>query len=171
MPRKGGRHQVLVKGAEAAMTAFKMEVAEDLGLLEKIDSDGSFKQMSTVEVGQIGGEMVRRIQAAGEFAIKQRYDAGEDRLMPEEVLPNPRAVREMTNNGNPSVQHSTNISMTPGSGQQWEPGSAKDTDEMETASNPGYGNRYQTARKPRTADKNQPIPITPDLTNAEQPKQ
>ena len=121
MPRRGGRHQVLVKGAEAAMTAFKMEIAEDLGLLDKIDTDGSFKQMSTVEVGQIGGEMVRRIQAAGEYAIKQRYDQGMDRLMPEEVLPNPKAIRTVTNNGNPSVDISKDISQTPNSGQQWEP--------------------------------------------------
>jgi hypothetical protein len=27
MPRRGGRHQVLVKGAERAMDAFKMEIA------------------------------------------------------------------------------------------------------------------------------------------------
>ena len=126
MPRKGGRHQVLVKGAEAAMTAFKMEIIKDLGLMEKLDEDGSFKNMSTVEVGQIGGEMVRRIQAAGEWAIKQRFESNQPRLMPEEVLPNPKAVREMTNNGNISVQYSDNIAKTPGSGQQWEPGSTEE---------------------------------------------
>ena len=113
------------------MTAFKMEIADDLGLLDKIDADGSFKMMSTVEVGQIGGEMVRRIQAAGEYAIKQRYEQGMARLMPEEVLPNPKALREMTNNGNPSVQHSEDISKTPGSGQQWEPGTSKQADDTE----------------------------------------
>lgn len=117
MPRRGGRHKVLVKGAEQAMEAFKFEIAEDLGLAEKIDKDGSFKQMTTVEVGQIGGEMVRRIQAAGEYAIMQRYEAGQSRLMPDEVLPDKRDVQETTNNGNPTVHMSQDLDMTPGSGQ------------------------------------------------------
>lgn len=135
MPRRGGRHMVLVKGAEAAMTAFKMEIAGDLGLLDKIDEDGSFKHMSTVEVGQIGGEMVRRIQAAGEFAIKQRYEQGLDRLMPEEVLPSPKSVRTVTNNGNPSVDISRDISETPNSGQQWEPGNTDQPENGTTTPN------------------------------------
>jgi hypothetical protein len=118
MPRRGGRHYVLVKGAEDAMNAFKLEIATDLGLSEKIDADGTYKQLSTVEVGQIGGEMVRRIQAAGEWAIKQRYDADESRLMPEDILPDPRRVREITNNGNPTLHMSRNLKETPGSGQQ-----------------------------------------------------
>lgn len=103
MPRRGGRHYVLVKGAEEAMEAFKYEIAQDLGLADKIDKDGTYKEMTTVEVGQIGGEMVRRIQAAGEFAIKQRYDEGSSRLMPQEVLPQSKDVRAITNNGNPSL--------------------------------------------------------------------
>jgi hypothetical protein len=103
MPRRGGRHYVLVKGAEEAMEAFKYEIAQDLGLADKIDKDGTYKEMTTVEVGQIGGEMVRRIQAAGEFAIKQRFDEGNGRLMPQEVLPQTKDVRAVTNNGNPSL--------------------------------------------------------------------
>jgi hypothetical protein len=118
MPRRGGRHYVLVKGAEEAMNAFKMEIARDLGLDHKIDADGSYKNMTTVEVGQIGGEMVRRIQAAGEYAILQRYQNNEERLMPEEVLPRPDRVREVTNNGNPTLHKSLNPSYAPGSGQQ-----------------------------------------------------
>jgi hypothetical protein len=118
MPRRGGRHYVLVKGAEEAMNAFKMEIAVDLGLDDKIDADGTFKGMTTVEVGQIGGEMVRRIQAAGEWAIQQRYKANEARLMPEEVLPDSKKVRAMTNNGNPTLHNSREVNYTPGSGQQ-----------------------------------------------------
>lgn len=118
MPRRGGRHYVLVKGAEAAMEAFKFEIAQDLGLDKKIDQDGTYKQMTTVEVGQIGGEMVRRIQAAGEFAIKQRFDEGHKRLMPQEVLPRQDAVRPMTNNGNPTLHVSRDVKLAPGSGQQ-----------------------------------------------------
>jgi len=104
MPRKGGKHYVLVKGAEKAMEAFKYEIAQDLGLANKIDADGTYKAMSTVEVGQIGGEMVRRIQAAGEWAIKQRFEEGNKRLMPQDVLPENNMVRALTNNGNPSLQ-------------------------------------------------------------------
>jgi hypothetical protein len=100
MPRRGGKHYVLVKGAEEALDKFKMEIAQDLGLDHKIHTDGSFKNFSTVEVGQIGGEMVRRIQAAGEHSIMQRYKAGESRLMPEELLPKKEDIREVTNNGN-----------------------------------------------------------------------
>lgn len=100
MPRHGGKHVVLVKGAEDAMRAFKMEIAEDLGLADKLGPEQDFKKLTTVEVGYIGGEMVRRIQAAGEFALKQRYDQNAPRLMPEEVLPQPGTVREISNNGN-----------------------------------------------------------------------
>jgi hypothetical protein len=118
MPRRGGRHYVLVKGAEDAMNAFKYEIAKDLGLDDKIDADGTYKGMTTVEVGQIGGEMVRRIQAAGEWAIQQRFKDGERRLMPEEVLPDPNRVREITNNGNPTLHRSREVDYVPGSGQQ-----------------------------------------------------
>lgn len=121
MPRRGGRHQVLVKGAERAMEAFKLEIAADLGLAHKIDEDGTYHNFTTVEVGQIGGEMVRRIQAAGELAIMQRYVAGEKRLMPAEVLPNPRSVRSVTNNGNPTVHMTGDVRYAPDSGQQWQP--------------------------------------------------
>lgn len=100
MPRRGGRHVVLVQGAEAAMQAFKMEIAGDLGLLHLIGPGGSFKEMTSVQVGQIGGEMVRRITAAGQYAIKQRYEAGAKRLMPEEVMPPKDSVRMVSNNGN-----------------------------------------------------------------------
>jgi len=100
MPRRGGRHYVLVKGAEQALDKFKMEIAADLGLDHKVDADGTFKNFSTIEVGKIGGEMVRRIQAAGEYAIMERYRKGELRLMPEDVLPDPKNVREVSNNGN-----------------------------------------------------------------------
>lgn len=117
MPRRGGRHQVLVKGAERAMEAFKMEIARDLGLESKIDNN-TFKGLTTEEVGFIGGEMVRRIQAAGEYAIMQRHSNGETRLMPPEALPSKSQVREMSNNGNvletvPDTSNSSNVSQTP----------------------------------------------------------
>lgn len=127
MPRRGGRHFVLVKGAERAMEAFKLEVATDIGLGHLIDEDGTYKRMTTLQVGQIGGEMVRRVQAAGEWAIKQRHDAGEERLLPGNILPNPKNMRNVSNNGNisPMVQQDENHMMNTensASGQQWEPG-------------------------------------------------
>lgn len=117
MPRRGGRHYVLVNGAERAMEAFKMEIVEDLGLFHLLEQ-GSFKNMTTTQVGQIGGEMVRRIQAAGEYAIMQRFNAGEKRLMPEEVMPARENVRSVTNNGNETVHITHDPSHAPNSGQQ-----------------------------------------------------
>lgn len=117
MPRHGGKHVVLVKGAEEAMRSFKMEIAEDLGFGERIGHElGEFRNLTSVEVGQIGGEMVRRIQAAGEWAIKQRYDAHESRLMPEEILPNAKYVRDVSNNGNvqPELPEMKNTKTTTG---------------------------------------------------------
>lgn len=118
MPRRGGRHYVLVKGAEEAMEAFKREIAEDLGLADLIDEDGSYKNLTTVQVGQIGGEITRRIMAAGQWAIKERYEAGQERLLPKEVLPDENLIREVTNNGNPAVTKTKDPSYAPHSGQQ-----------------------------------------------------
>lgn len=121
MPRRGGRHQVLVKGAEKAMEQFKLEVAYDLGLAHLIDEDGTYHQFTTVQVGTLGGEMVRRIQAAGEWAIKQRFEQGLPRLLPEEVLPKAGSVRNVSNNGNPTP-HAIGDIVVPNTGQHWEPG-------------------------------------------------
>jgi hypothetical protein len=95
MPRRGGRREVLVEGAEQAMEAFKMEVAEDLG----IDATDT-RKLTTVQAGSIGGEMVRQITAAGEWAIKQRYDNHEKDLMPPDVLPKLDDVKPISNAGN-----------------------------------------------------------------------
>lgn len=107
MPRRGGRHQVLVKGAERAMDAFKMEIATDLGIDNMID--GNTQALTTVQAGSIGGEMVRRIQAAGEWAIKQRYENNEPRLMPEDVLPKPEDVQAVSNRGNQIEQDTQHV--------------------------------------------------------------
>jgi hypothetical protein len=102
MPRHGGKHIVLVKGAEEAMRAFRMEIAEDLGLGEKLgEGEDTFKNFTTVEVGTIGGEMVRRLQAMGENVVKERYAKNEKRLLPDELMPQTKSVRSVSNNGNP----------------------------------------------------------------------
>lgn len=95
MPRQGNRKHVLVKGAEAAMDAFKIEVAHDLGI-DVTDT----RKLTTEQAGSIGGEMVRQIQAAGEWAIKQRYENHEKELMPPDVLPDVDEVRAISNAGN-----------------------------------------------------------------------
>lgn len=103
MPRRGNKYYTLVKGAEPAMKQFKMEIAQDLGFgaaLEQ-EEDNSFRKFTTEMTGQIGGEMVRRIQAAGEWAIMERYKEGAKRLMPE--LPDVSKVRKVTNTGNTPV--------------------------------------------------------------------
>jgi hypothetical protein len=119
MPRRGGRHQVLVHGAEPAMEAFKMEIASDLGLDHLIHKDGNFKNLTTLQVGQIGGEMVRRITAAGQYQIMQRHKAGEERLMPEEVMPPKDEVRQVSNNGNTTPHASGTVDDAPNSGQMF----------------------------------------------------
>lgn len=98
LPKRGGKRIVLVKGAEKAMEAFKMEVAQELGF--NVESPDDFKKLTTETVGIIGGTMVRRIQAAGEYAIMQRFNKGEKHLMPEDILPAPGDVRDISNNGN-----------------------------------------------------------------------
>lgn len=102
MPRRGGKHYTLVKGAEEALDAFKMEIVREMGLADKLNTDKGYRGLTTEEVGKIGGEMVRRIQAAGEWAIKKRYEAGERRLLPEDVLPANESIRNISNNGNPA---------------------------------------------------------------------
>jgi hypothetical protein len=103
IPKRGGKHYTLVNGSEQAMEAFKHEVARDLGF--NIEKQDDFKKLSTETVGIIGGTMVRRIQAAGELVIMNRYKSGEKRLMPDELLPENDEVRQVTNNGNPADLH------------------------------------------------------------------
>lgn len=96
MPRRGGRHFTVLDGAERAMEAFRMEIAEDLGLLPKLEQ-GGWTNLTTQEVGSIGGEMVKRIMVAGEMAVVERFKAGE-RLSPQ--LPS----NIMINNADPRTR-------------------------------------------------------------------
>ena len=74
---EGGDHglprndEKLVPGAEQALDRFKWEIADDLGLAEKIRQVG-WENMTTKEMGMIGGQMVRRMIAAAEESLRQR---------------------------------------------------------------------------------------------------
>ncbi|WP_353892148.1 alpha/beta-type small acid-soluble spore protein [Proteinivorax hydrogeniformans] len=52
--------KVLVPQAEQALENLKNEVATELGLNQKIQTQG-YANMSPYEVGQIGGQMVKRL--------------------------------------------------------------------------------------------------------------
>lgn len=82
MPRRGGRHFVVVPGAEQAMTQFKYEVAKQLGLSDKIDQVG-WEGMATQEVGRIGGAEVKAIMIAGEMSIAERFQTTGRAWIPE----------------------------------------------------------------------------------------
>lgn len=108
MPRRGGRHFVVLSGAERAMEAFKEEIAEDLGLGTKVRENG-WTGLTTQEVGTIGGEMVKRIMVAGELAILERFKAGQSLSpkLPDDIVVNnsdPRYKRPDTKNERPLVQ-------------------------------------------------------------------
>ncbi|QNO16744.1 alpha/beta-type small acid-soluble spore protein [Alkalicella caledoniensis] len=51
---------MLVPQAEQALDNLKNEIASELGLTQKIQSVG-YANMSPYEVGQIGGQMVKRM--------------------------------------------------------------------------------------------------------------
>ncbi len=74
MPRR--RRHVLPK-AEPALDRFKYEVADDLGLKGDIQDRG-WENMTTREVGKIGGNMVRRMIERAERDMAGRDTAGEE---------------------------------------------------------------------------------------------
>jgi len=64
------RRRVLRPEAESALDRFKWEVAAELGLDDKIRRDG-WENMTTRDVGKIGGQMVKRMVG---FAEKHLTD-------------------------------------------------------------------------------------------------
>lgn len=99
MPRRGRDKVVMVRGAEKAMEAFTEEISKELGLYDKIQSQG-FNGLTTFEAGLLGGTITRFIQAMGEQLIMTRYDEGHDQLIPDELKPNANLMRNQTNAGN-----------------------------------------------------------------------
>lgn len=70
MPRSG---KPVIPEAQGALDRFKWEIAHELGLAEKVNHVG-WGEMTTREVGQIGGQMVKRmIDAAQDHLIWQSH--------------------------------------------------------------------------------------------------
>ncbi|MDK2784144.1 MAG: hypothetical protein PWQ41_636 [Bacillota bacterium] len=69
MARKGRRPEV--PQAEDELDALKSEVAEDLGLEDDIAEEG-WENMTTREVGKIGGHMVKKMLRFAEKEMNRR---------------------------------------------------------------------------------------------------
>ncbi|MDK2882093.1 MAG: hypothetical protein PWP12_326 [Bacillota bacterium] len=69
MARKGRRPEV--PEAEDELDALKSEVAEDLGLDDDIAEEG-WENMTTREVGKIGGHMVKKMLRLAEKEMDRR---------------------------------------------------------------------------------------------------
>lgn len=65
MPRN---NETVVREAGPALDRFKREVADELGLLEKVRRVG-WGNMTTREAGAVGGHMVRRLIRAAEESL------------------------------------------------------------------------------------------------------
>lgn len=66
-------NRLLQPKAERAMDRLKYEVAEDLNLDDDIEAKG-WGNMTTRQVGKIGGNMVKRLVAKGESALAEESD-------------------------------------------------------------------------------------------------
>lgn len=82
MPRND---ETVVPGAQDALDRFKWEVAEELGLAAKIRQVG-WENMTTREVGKVGGQMVKRMIAAAEQSLMQHQAGGSERPDPDQSL-------------------------------------------------------------------------------------
>lgn len=80
MPRRGGKHFVLLSKATGAMEELKREVARELGI-------HNFETLTPREVGTIGGEIVRRLALVGEYVVLKRYERGLRPLLPRIAQP------------------------------------------------------------------------------------
>ncbi|MBX6378719.1 MAG: alpha/beta-type small acid-soluble spore protein [Clostridia bacterium] len=77
MSRRRNR-EAAVPGAEAELDRLKYEVAEDLGLRDDVEQRG-WGDMTTREVGHIGGQMVRRMVRFAEERLGELRNGGGDR--------------------------------------------------------------------------------------------
>lgn len=68
------RNPLIVPGAANALDRLKMEVAQDLGLDDDIREKG-FANMTTRDVGKIGGHMVKRLISIAEQELANQSNA------------------------------------------------------------------------------------------------
>lgn len=62
--------ELLVPEAASSIDKLKLETAQELGLLDKVHNEG-WENMTTREVGMIGGQMVRKMIAAAQAALTE----------------------------------------------------------------------------------------------------
>jgi len=63
--------RVLLPEAERALENFKYEVADELGLIEKVHSRG-WENMTSRECGLVGGTMVRKMIRQAEESLARK---------------------------------------------------------------------------------------------------
>jgi small acid-soluble spore protein F (minor alpha/beta-type SASP) len=78
MSRSNGNREHVLPEAEDALDRFKYEVAEELGLRDKIERVG-WGDMTTREVGKIGGNMVRQMVRYAEEHLDEAARSGDER--------------------------------------------------------------------------------------------
>jgi hypothetical protein len=71
MARRRSRRRSVVPGAEKVLDRFKYEVASELGILNQVQSQG-WENMTTREVGQVGGQMVKKMLQEAERTLANR---------------------------------------------------------------------------------------------------
>ena len=71
MARRRSRRRTLVEGAEPILDRFKYEVANELGIVNKLQSNG-WEEMTTREVGTVGGLMVKKMLQEAEKTLASR---------------------------------------------------------------------------------------------------
>lgn len=71
MARRRNRRRSVVPGANQVLDRFKYEVASELGILNQVQSQG-WENMTTREVGKVGGEMVKRMLQEAERTLSGR---------------------------------------------------------------------------------------------------
>ncbi len=68
MARRSSRRRPLIAGAEGGLDRFKLEVANELGIANQLQSKG-WEDMTTREVGTVGGLMVKKMLKEAENRI------------------------------------------------------------------------------------------------------
>ncbi|MBD2867457.1 alpha/beta-type small acid-soluble spore protein [Paenibacillus arenilitoris] len=64
-------NQLVIPGARAALEQMKYEVAQELGIM--LPQDGYYGNMTTREMGSIGGYITRRLIQIAEQQLAGRY--------------------------------------------------------------------------------------------------